>query len=35
MLASVGFVWGLMLWCFYKVLTSPKPITKPPDSLGG
>lgn len=21
MLASVGFVWGLCGWCFYKVLT--------------
>jgi choline-glycine betaine transporter len=35
MLTSVGFVWGLMIWCFSKVLTSAKTIQKPPDSLGG
>jgi hypothetical protein len=23
MLASLAFVWGLTLWCFYRVLTLP------------
>jgi hypothetical protein len=35
LLASTAFVWGLTGWCFYKVLTAPGEIEKPPDSLGG
>ncbi len=35
MLASNIFVWGLAGWCFYKVLTVPGEIEKPPDTLGG
>lgn len=35
MLVSLVFVWGLTGWCFYRVLTAPEPIEKPPDSLGG
>lgn len=37
MLASLTFVWGLTVWCFYKVLTAPTEdqVVKPPDSLGG
>ena len=32
---SLTFVWGLTGWCFYKVLTVPKEVQKPPDLLGG
>lgn len=32
---STAFVWGLVIWCFYRVLTAPKETTKPPDILGG
>jgi hypothetical protein len=37
MIVSVGSVWGLMLWCYYKVLSAPPDdhVVKPPDSLGG
>lgn len=37
MLSSLAFVWGLAIWCYYKVLTAPKndQVVKPPDSLGG
>ncbi len=35
LLASTAFVWGLTIWCFYKVLTAPREIEKPPDLLGG
>ena len=35
LIASTAFVWGLTGWCFYKVLTVPEEIEKPPDSLGG
>lgn len=35
MLASNAFVWGLTLWSFSKVLTAPREIELPPDSLGG
>lgn len=35
LLVSTAFVWGLTSWCFYKVLTVPQAIEKPPDSLGG
>ncbi len=35
LVASTVFVWGLTIWCFYKVLTVRTPIEKPPDSLGG
>jgi hypothetical protein len=24
LLCSVGFVWGLTAWCFYKVLSLPR-----------
>jgi hypothetical protein len=32
---SLTFVWGLVGWCFFKVLTAPGEIEKPPDLLGG
>jgi hypothetical protein len=34
---SLALVWGLALWCYYRVLTSPpeEEVVKPPDSLGG
>jgi hypothetical protein len=32
---SLAFVWGLVGWCFYKVLTVPGVTQKPPDLLGG
>ncbi len=35
MILSLLFVWGLTGWCFYKVMTVPEIIEKPPDSLGG
>jgi len=35
LVVSLGFVWGLTGWCFYKVLTVPHEIERPPDSLGG
>jgi hypothetical protein len=35
LLLSTAFVWGLVGWCFYKVMTVPGHIEKPPDSLGG
>jgi hypothetical protein len=35
LLASTALVWGLTGWCFYRVLTAPGEIEKPPDSLGG
>jgi len=37
MVGSLTFVWGLVFWCFKKVLTAPADdhIVKPPDSLGG
>jgi len=35
LIASLTFVWGLTGWCFYKVLTVPDEIEKPPDTLGG
>lgn len=35
LLVSTAFVWGLTIWCFYKVLTVPEEIERPPDSLGG
>jgi len=25
MFVSLGFVWGLAIWCFRKVLTAPEP----------
>ncbi|HYC78131.1 MAG TPA: hypothetical protein VEI02_10940 [Planctomycetota bacterium] len=36
MLISVGFVVGLVAWCFYKVLTVPDPEREavPPAGLG-
>lgn len=35
MTISLLFVWGLTGWCFFKVLTVPGEIEKPPDALGG
>jgi hypothetical protein len=35
LLVSAVFVWGLTGWCYYKVLTIPGEIEKPPDMLGG
>jgi hypothetical protein len=35
LLVSTAAVWGMTIWCFYKVLTIPDEIPKPPDSLGG
>jgi hypothetical protein len=34
MLVSVGFVVGLVIYCYYRVLTAPKEIVEPPDALG-
>jgi hypothetical protein len=25
LILSLAFVWGLTIWCFYKVLTAPEP----------
>jgi hypothetical protein len=37
LIASVGSVVILVLWCFYKVLTAAPEdhVVKPPDALGG
>ncbi|GMU64349.1 MAG: hypothetical protein AMXMBFR36_06230 [Acidobacteriota bacterium] len=35
LIASLTFVWGLTGYCFYRVLTAPGEIERPPDSLGG
>lgn len=37
LLVSTTAVWGLALWCFWKVLSAPPEdhVVKPPDSLGG
>lgn len=35
LISSLSFVWGLCIWCFYKVLTASKDIEVPPESLGG
>ena len=35
LIASLVFVWGLTGYCFYRVLTAPGEIERPPDSLGG
>lgn len=32
---SLSFVWGLMIWCFNRVLRGGAHIEPPPDSLGG
>jgi len=36
MLAALAFVWGLAIWCFYRVLTAPaeEDLTTPPVGLG-
>jgi hypothetical protein len=34
LISSLTFVWGLMIWCFYKVLVKGSKIEPPPDSLG-
>lgn len=35
MLVSLGCVWSLAGWCYYKVFTVPGETIKPPDALGG
>ncbi len=35
MILSLSFVLGLVGWSYYKVLTIPGEIEKPPDALGG
>jgi hypothetical protein len=30
MIVSLGFVWGLAFWCFWRVLTSPEEEKAPP-----
>ena len=37
LLVSSSFVWGLCIWCYWRVLTAPPEdhVVKPPDSLGG
>jgi len=36
LLVSLTFVWGLVSWCFYKVLTfHEEGCVEPPDALGG
>ncbi len=36
LLTSISFVWGLTIWCFYKVLTTKEEgFVEPPASLGG
>jgi hypothetical protein len=37
LIASTVAVWGLAIWCYYRVLTAPpeEGIQEPPDSLGG
>jgi hypothetical protein len=36
LLTSVGFVWGLTIWCFKKVLSiKEEGFVEPPDMLGG
>jgi len=32
---SHGIVVGLTAWCYYRVLTAPEEIERPPDTLGG
>ena len=32
---SLGFVVGLCVWCYHRVLTAPSEIERPPDLLGG
>jgi hypothetical protein len=36
LLVSLTFVWGLVSWCFYKVLSHKETgFVEPPDALGG
>jgi hypothetical protein len=35
MIASVGFVAGLMGYCYYRVFVGQQKTTKPPDIVGG
>jgi hypothetical protein len=30
LIASLSFVWGLTLWCYYRILSSPEP---PPEAV--
>jgi hypothetical protein len=30
LVASLGFVWGLVIWCYVKVLAAPEP---PPEEV--
>lgn len=32
---SLGFVWGLCAWCYFRVLRHGAKLEPPPDSLGG
>jgi hypothetical protein len=34
MLLSVAFVWGLVIFCYRRVLAAPKETSESPDSLG-
>ena len=36
MLCALAFVWGLTIWCFYRVLTAPpeEEVTPPPEGFG-
>ena len=33
LVASLTFVWGLTLWCFYRVLTLPPPEQEVPEPV--
>jgi hypothetical protein len=33
LIASLAFVWGLTLWCFYRVLTLPPPEREIPEPV--
>lgn len=36
LILSTAAVWGMTLWCYWKVLTiKDDHVVKPPDSLGG
>jgi hypothetical protein len=29
LIASLGFVWGLTIWCYYRLLSFPEPPPEP------
>lgn len=35
LILSLSFVWGLCIWCFWRVFKGGSKIELPPDSLGG